>query len=137
MIKSVRSLMLKHKRAILFLVIGGINTAVDYLVFTGVDMFTPIAVEYCQGIGYSAGLISSFILNQTITFKDGEKSKAVPRIARFIMVNAVSLVISMYGIKLLTAFGLNKYVAKAIITLVTMAINYIGYKLFVFRVKER
>ncbi len=137
MIKNVGSLIIKYKRVILFLIIGGINTAVDFLIFTAAEQFTPLAIEYSQACGYVAGLISSYILNQSITFRDAEKSNTLPKIARFIIVNAVSLGVSMYGIKMLTMLGLNKYVAKVIITFVTMAINYIGYKLFVFRVKER
>ncbi len=137
MIKNIGSLIVRYKRVILFLIIGGINTAVDYLVFTAAELATPLPIEYSQACGYIAGIISSFILNQAFTFRDAEKSNSVIKIVRFILVNAVSLGVSMYGIKLLTLLGLNKYVAKTIITVVTMAINYIGYKLFVFRVKER
>ena len=137
MIKNMGSLIIRYKRVLLFLVIGGINTAVDFLVFTAADQFMALAVEYNQACGYIAGLISSYILNQAFTFRDAEKTGSVLKIARFLIVNAVSLGISMYGIKLLTLMGLNRYFAKVIITIVTMAINYIGYKLFVFRVKER
>ncbi len=136
-IKNVRSLIIKYKRVILFLIIGGINTAVDFLVFTAADQFTSLAVEYSQACGYVAGLVSSYVLNQAVTFRDAKKGDYFLKILRFITVNAVSLGVSMYGIKLLTLLGLNKYAAKVIITVVTMAINYIGYKLFVFRIKER
>lgn len=137
MIKNIGSLLIKYKRVILFLVIGGINTAVDFLVFTAAGYLTPLAVEYCQACGYCAGLISSYILNQTFTFRDAEKGGTSMKIIRFVAVNAVSLGVSMYGIRLFISLGLHKYVAKAIITVVTMVINYIGYKLFVFKIKEK
>ena len=83
-----------------------------------------------------AGLICSFILNHSITFKDAEKGNTFYVITRFIIVNAVSLLVGMYGIRQLTLY-VDRYSAKILITFVTMAINYIGYKLFVFRIKEK
>lgn len=137
MSERIKNVFLKYKRLIIFVIIGGINTAVDFLVFTALSGTTHLAAEFCQAGGYTAGIVSSYILNQTITFKDSEKGNTITKISRFIVVNAISLSVSMYGIKLLVAAQLNRYVAKIIITFVTMAINYIGYKLFVFKVKER
>jgi putative flippase GtrA len=134
---NIKTALLKYKRVIIFAVIGGINTAVDFIVFTALSGLTPLKVEFCQAFGYTAGIVCSYILNQRITFKDAEKGNTLNKILRFIVVNAVSLAVGMYGIKLLVAMSMNRYIAKVIITLVTMAVNYVGYKLFVFRVKER
>jgi len=137
MTQAIRAIFIKYRRLIAFAFIGGINTAVDFLVFKAAGAFTPLAVEYCQAAGYTAGIICSFILNHTVTFRDSEKGKTTFKIVRFLIVNAVSLCVSMYGIKLLVASGMIKDIAKIIIIGVTMVINYIGYKLFVFRIKER
>lgn len=134
---AIRALVIKYRRFIIFAVIGGINTGVDFLVFKAAGAFTALAVEYCQAAGYTAGIICSFILNQTFTFRDSEKGKTSFKIVRFLIVNAASLGISMYGIKLLVGSGLNENIAKIIIIGVTMIINYIGYKLFVFRVRAK
>jgi len=137
MTEAIRALFIKYRRFIIFAVIGGINTGVDFLVFKAAGTLTALAVEYCQAAGYTAGIICSFILNQTITFRDSEKGGTTFKIARFLIVNAVSLGVSMYGIKLLVGSELNENIAKIIIIGVTMIINYIGYKLFVFRIRAK
>ncbi len=132
----IRTMFLKYRRVILFSVIGGINTAADFLVFTALSRATPLKAEYCQALGYSAGIVCSFLLNQGFTFRDAEKGNTLGKVLRFLIVNALSLGAGMYGIKLLVASQVNRYLAKIVVTFLTMAINYIGYKLFVFRLKE-
>ncbi len=132
----IKTMFLKYKRVILFAIIGGINTAADFLTFTALSRATLLRAEYCQALGYSAGIVCSFLLNQGVTFRDAEKGNPLGKILRFLVVNAVSLGVGMYGIKLLVASQMNRYLAKIIVTFLTMAINYIGYKLFVFRLKE-
>jgi len=137
MTDSIKTLIKKYRRFIVFALIGGINTAVDFLVFKLAGIFTPLAVEYCQALGYTAGIICSFTLNKNVTFRDSEKGKTPFKFLRFIIVNLVSLGVSMYGIKLLVAAGINENISKVIILGVTTLINYLGYKVFVFRVRER
>lgn len=136
MTELIRALIKKYKRFIIFALIGVINTGVDFLVFKAAGALTSLAVEYCQAVGYTAGIICSFILNQSFTFRDSEKGNTAFKVARFLIVNAVTLGVSMYGIKLLVGSGINENIAKVIIIGLTMILNYIGYKLFVFRVKE-
>ena len=137
MTDSIKELIKKYRRFIVFALIGGINTAVDFLVFKLAGAITPLAVEYCQALGYTAGIVCSFMLNKNITFRDSEKGKTPFKFLRFIIVNLVSLGVSMHGIKFLVASGMGENIAKVIILCVTMLINYIGYKIFVFRIKER
>jgi putative flippase GtrA len=136
MTERAKFFLVKYKRVILYVIIGGINTAVDFMVFIAISRFTPLRVELCQAIGYTSGLICSFMLNRTFTFKDSEKGNTLYKIFRFIFVNAISLTVGMYGIGYIAQY-VNKYIAKVLITFVTMTINYIGYKLFVFKIKER
>lgn len=136
MTERAKYILVRYRRLILFVIIGGINTGVDFMIFIALSRLTPLRVEYCQALGYTSGLVCSFILNRSFTFKDAEKGNSAYRIVRFIFVNALSLAVGSYGIGLLAKL-MNKYVAKVLITFVTMAINYIGYKLFVFKIKEK
>lgn len=136
MTERAKNILIKYRRLILFVIIGGINTGVDFMVFIALSRLTPMRVEYCQALGYLSGLICSFMLNRTYTFKDAEKGNTANKVVRFIFVNAVSLAVGSFGIGQIAKY-MNKYIAKVIITFVTMAINYIGYKLFVFKIKEK
>jgi putative flippase GtrA len=137
MIVKFKELFIKYKRIIIFAVVGGINTLVDVGVFTAFKELTGIPSWYCQALGYTAGVICSFVINQKVTFRDGEKGNLFYKLLRFVVINTISLGISVFGMKLMVSGGMNDYIAKAIITVVTMVINYIGYKTFVFRVKGR
>lgn len=132
----LRKLFLKCKRFILFALVGGINTAVDYGVFTLISLLHAPA-WLGQAAGYTAGTVCSFLLNRKITFRDGE-GKILRQALVFVLVNLASLGVSSALMALLTnAFSLNRYIAKIFVTVLTMLMNYFGYKLLVFKIKEK
>lgn len=126
----------KHRSFIAFAIIGGVNTLVDFLVFTAFYELSGLPIDICHAFGYCAGIISSFILNRNFTFRNtGKKSGAKPvleQIIRFLAVNGISGITGMVLIKWLYRMGVYEYLAKALVTGVTMILNYVGYKLFVF-----
>ena len=127
----------KYRRVITFCAVGAVNTGVDFLVFTLTVTLFAAPAEIGQAAGYTAGLINSFIFNKTLTFKQGATGRAWSQILRFAAVNAVTLGVSVGLISLLTrSAGLNEFLAKIVVTVLVMGINYFGYKLLVFRVKE-
>jgi len=133
---GIKSLFIKYKRIIIYAVVGCINTLVDMAVYYLLVILTAIPLGGAQAIGYSCGVLCSFILNRTVTFKDRDGGKLYVQIFRFLIVNGVSLLVSVYGIQLLTALFDSKYWAKPVVTIVTMLINYIGYNLIVFNKKK-
>lgn len=134
---KIKTIVQKYRRFVLYALVGGINTGIDFFVFTLLHMTTSLSEGYCQAISYTAGVVSSFLLNQNVTFKDGKETRVIHQVIRFICVNAVSMLVGVGGIRALVATGLNPYVAKLIITMTVAGINYFGYKLLVFRVQEK
>ncbi len=118
-----------------FCLVGGINTMVDmgifsliyYVVLSGnPDLFyIPFA------IGYLCGVVCSFILNKIFTFRDEGNTKT--QWAPFLIVNLISLGAGQGGMALLGLVGITGILAKIITVPVTLAINYVGSKLFVFK----
>ena len=131
----LKELFLKCKRLILFCFTGCINTLVDFCAFTFAAELLHLSAALSQAIGYAVGLVCSFVLNKNLTFRDGHGA-AGRQALLFIVVNAVSLGVSSLLISLLTAASLNKYLAKIIVTLVSMCINYFGYKHLVFQIRN-
>lgn len=126
----------KHLRFINFALVGGINAAVDFAVYTAL-MFAGRRPGLCQAVGYCAGVLSSFILNRGVTFRRGTTTTLGRQIPSFLAVNAVSLIVSTLLVELLSGqLGFNGIVAKLPVLAVTSLINYFGYKLLVFVVKE-
>lgn len=124
----------KYSFFIRFAMVGALNTLVDFSVFSLLTGVLGMHHSVSQVISYSSGIINSFILNKVWTFqnKTGKKKTAV-QFTQFIMVNAVSLGASLISLDLLLdTFMMNKYMAKTLVTVLAQAINFSGYKLWVF-----
>lgn len=122
-------------QAVKFGLVGVINTLVDYGVYT-LLLFIPFFKEnyvLAQVLGYSAGLINSLVLNKRWTFSQREPMTK-GQLASFLLVNLVALAVST-GILVLTQenLQLNRYAGKIIATVGSMAVNFLGNKLLVFR----
>lgn len=136
----METLLKKHAEKIRFMIIGGINTAIDFgilffLTFLGVDKI--VANFFSTGVA----LIFSFFANKSFTFqhKEGNAKK------QFILF----LVITLFGLWViqpiiiwastttlattLTNEALNLFVAKLIATVASLIWNYILYSRIVFK----
>lgn len=122
-----------HRRPATFAVVGVINTAVDFCVFSIVYAAFPVSAAAAQMAGYTAGLICSFLLNKYVTFKNNAKD--FRQVLLFLLCNGIALVVSMAAIHLLhDVLGIEGHVAKIfMVTPLTMIMNYFGYKHVVFR----
>ncbi len=128
----------KYMRILKFGMVGCINTAVDFLIFTALNEFVGLMPATAQGFSYVGGIMCSFILNRAFTFKDTENKNVAgesTRFVKFLVVNGISFAASIGLMSALTLGGLNEYIAKLFVTGVTMVINYLGYKFLVFNVR--
>ena len=136
MMISAKELFRSKQRIIIFGIIGGMNTLVDYTMYSIFLTVSSWGLGTCQTIGYVAGVINSFIMNRWITFRDGSATRIEIQVPRFVLVNIFTLVISILCLKLfVNTLGLNPYLAKIPVTIAVMILNYFGYKKYVFRVK--
>lgn len=128
-----KEFLIKYKKIIIYYIIGIVNTLVDFAVYSAVLFFTKMPVP-SQAAGYSIGVLCSFYLNRGITFRAEKGGSPLLQFLRFMLVNLVSLGISLGSIYLLTdCLGINGYLAKVPISLITSLINYFGYKILVFK----
>ena len=117
-----------------FSMVGVMNTAVDFLMFTLCQSVFGIGYSVSQIIGYSFGVINSYILNKKFTFEDRKVSKKTfQELLQFVIVNAVSLCVTIIAMNVLIV-SLNRgvYLSKILVTLLAQITNYLGYKLWVF-----
>jgi len=117
-----------------FAVVGCSNTAVDFIVFTILRAIFNVNYLYCQVAAFIAGIMNSFILNKTWTFESKtSRFESSRQLGKFVFINLVSLAVSLLGLQLLSGqMHMNVYVAKVAVTVVTQAINYSGYRWWVF-----
>jgi len=133
--QGILSLIARYKRPLLYIIVGGINTGVDFVAFQLLYFFTPLAGAVCQGISYTLGVTCSFILNRKLTFRDHVQAAITRQAGKFLLVNLASLLVSVAGMHLLIQAGMSAPVAKIAITGVTAVMNYFGYKWFVFGIR--
>ena len=102
-----------------FGLVGVLNTLVDFLVY--------------QLLVY-LGLLNSYFFNSRWTFGKGKRYTKREFVA-FVAVNLVSLSISVVLLRLCYGtLGIeSNLIAKGVVTVVVMVINFIGNKLFVFK----
>jgi len=116
-----------------FGLVGVLNTAVDFGVFTLLTMLFSMDSIISHIISYTCGMINSYFLNKYWTFRIqgiGKKAEFI----KFIFVNLLSLGMSSLVLNsLMTQAGLTMYLAKIGAILCSMAVNFAGSKLVVFR----
>lgn len=123
--------MKKWLSLIKFALVGVVNTLIDFIIYA---LLTHVNLNYitAQCISYSAGVLNSYMMNRSWTFNQkGKGSKH--EFFTFIGVNLITLVMTTF---LLTVFynwlGLSLIVSKLLVTGMSVGINYIGTKTFVF-----
>lgn len=115
-----------------FLLVGVFNTALGYAVIFSCMYLLALSAVLSNVIGYSAGLIFSYTLNRTVTFKNISKSKT--DIFRFLLVFLVAYFVNLFVLLfLIRVTGFNEGVAQVLAGLVYVMVSFLLNKYYVFR----
>jgi len=119
-----------------YALVGALNTGVDFAVFCALVYGFGAPSVGAQAASYLAGVVNSYLLNRYWTFQVKGKQSAA-EMARFIAVNVASFAAATAVLLGLEYGGLESAAAKAISVGVSLAVNYTGYRLWVFSGKQR
>ncbi|MBR5559056.1 MAG: GtrA family protein [Oscillospiraceae bacterium] len=119
-------------KAAKFALVGVANTLIDYGVFALLAQVLGVNVYLSQVVGYSCGILNSYIFNRSWTFRSQSRFFS-PTLVRFLVLNLSMLALSTGLLALFLQFGLSKLVAKACTVVVTMAVGFVVNRLWVFR----
>lgn len=137
MIKWISGLYHRFYKVFWFGVTGVMNTALDYGIYVLLLATTKLPIEVCHACGYVAGIVCSFLMNRTVTFR-AKGGDGVGQASRFLICNAAALVISTIMINQLNKYlNVSEYLIRIPVTVITAVINYFLYNFFVFRKKEK
>ena len=136
----MRELAKKHAEKIRFALIGGINTAIDFVIlFILVGLGVPTLISNI--LSTSSALTFSFFANKKFTFKATNKITRA-QVLQFLGITLVGLwviqPVIIFVVKfLMSSLNLNTFVVlfigKLLATVVTLIWNYLLYKNFVFK----
>lgn len=121
---------------ITFALVGMMNTLIDWGVFWLTYSLVGMHYLVAQTIAYSCGMINSYVLNKSWTFK--VKNKANPaETGKFLVVNLVCLCLSYVLLYGWNAFvGEYMFIGKVAVTAILMVLNYLLNKQWVFKTRE-
>lgn len=135
----------KYKEQIMYLIVGGGTTAIDWIVFTllvfllpdlsGLPFFEqfPNAIEYT--VSWVAAVLFAYWASKYFVFESAKKEGSV-QFFKFVASRLLTLILSLAGDFVLTGLlKMNEFLAKLIISVLVVIINYITSKLFVFNKK--
>lgn len=116
-----------------FGIVGVANTLIDFGVFMLLHGKIGLAYPVSQVISYSCGMTNSYLWNKFWTFQS-KKRVSLGEVAKFVLVNLASLGVALALLALFRgkrAWGAAE--SKALATLGSLLVNFLGNKLWVFR----
>lgn len=115
-----------------FCIVGGINTAITFIVFYTFSELFGVNYLLSSSFGYAAGVINSYTLNKKWTFRDRDKN-IIPQFVKFTALNLISLGINIFIMYMcVDNLSLPKMFSQLIATGFTTIFNYAGSRLFIF-----
>ena len=124
----------KFKPIMRFGCVGGLNTIVDFGVFTLINSLFGVNYVVSQILSYSSGTLNSYFLNKLWTFDDTKTNKKTTKeVVQFIVVNSASLGVSLISLSILmNGSSMNSFFAKIISMVLAQVVNFLGYRFWVF-----
>ncbi|MBN2738667.1 MAG: GtrA family protein [Spirochaetales bacterium] len=137
--------------------VGILNTLITYIIFNVLHYAFGLSFFWAETIGYSAGLINSFVLNKIWTFGQSRHFRFTETL-KFMIVSLAAwggtiIILGIFGQEglylptavakqlhrdslIIHGLGLPFWFAKAIAYLYSVPLNYFGFKLWVFPEKK-
>ena len=138
----INKLLSKYKEPISYLFFGGLTTLVNWIVYTISLEFFSVKVEIANVIAWIVAVIFAYITNKLFVFQSkGLNFKStLKEIGLFFASRITSGLVEIFGFPFLYYLGLNQsflgidgFVAKILISIIVIILNYIFSKLIVFR----
>ena len=120
------------KKLVKFGLTGVGNTLVDMAVSSLLLLALGANVYLSKAIGYCAGMLNSYLINRSWTFHSAQRFFS-GQLLRFVFSNLVTLGLSMLLIGVFARVGLADLFAMLLSTCVTLAVNFLFSRLWVFR----
>ena len=115
-----------------FLVVGGINTVVGYMLYA-IGVIAGLAPEIALIIATSIGVIFNYLTTGALVFN----YRSIDRLLPFVLVYGVVYVLNVVALRLLIGVGVGPLVAQALLVPVAATLSFLSFRKFIFvRPKE-
>ena len=133
----------KYKEQILYITFGAITTLVNWIFYTIFLQFFNLAVS--NMIAWFITVVFAFLVNKVYVFKRGYTTfvETLKELVLFLGARAFSGLFEIFGLPILVYAGLNQTIygiegamAKIIISVVVIVLNYFFSKFIIFKKKQ-
>lgn len=135
---KIKALYEKHKEIILYIIFGGLTTVINYVIyfimtFVGIDIYTSNTVAWIGAV------LFAYLTNRKMVFNSqaNNKKSIIKELIAFYGARVFSFIVETILLYIMVDFILmNEYIAKLILQILVIVLNYIFSKFFVFRKKK-
>ena len=139
MIEKIKSVFAKHRELILYVIFGGLTTAVDWCI-SFLLYAASVNVHVADVIAWCAAVLFAFVTNRALVFQSSE-TRAIG-VLRELFTFAGGRVFTLLLQELIVLvfydlMGWNAYAVKIMAAVLVIVLNYFISKLLVFRKKKK
>lgn len=165
--EKIKGLFLKYKEIIMYVIFGVLTTLVNWVVYTilikifgsaaesDTILFTLLGRDITMSIFYIfianfvawvAGVVFAFVTNKIWVFesKSWKFSLVMKELWLFVAARLITGVLEWFGVPALVAAGMNQplfgvdgFLAKIVVSVIVVILNYVFSKLIIFRNKDK
>ena len=134
----------EHREAVLYLFFGGLTTLVSWLTYT-LFVWVGLEINASNIASWFCAVVFAFVVNKWFVFesKSLEKIGVIKELGMFFGARIFTGVLSWIIFPVLVMFGLGMtvlgtegLVAKIIVTVIEVALNWVFSKYYIFKKKE-
>lgn len=142
MIERIKKCCKKYREQLCYIFFGGLTTVVNWVVYTGVLLCFSLSIEFSNIIAWVVAVLFAYFTNKMYVFKSKQESinAIVKEFILFIGSRIATGIVEIVGVPLLyylglsqAVFGVEGFLAKIIISIFIIFLNYIFSKIVVFK----
>jgi putative flippase GtrA len=114
-----------------YLAVGAVSFAVDEGMLVGLANGAHVRVPVAATVAFLTGLMVNFTGQRTFTFPHGQRGAAV-HIARYLVIVAINLVVTVGVVTALAAVGVPAWAGKAMVVAALAGFNLWVYRRWVY-----
>ena len=138
MVEKVRTLLVKYREVLVYLIFGGLTTVVNWVVYLPLHYWLGFSASVSNVIAWVAAVIFAFLTNKPFVFRsyDWSAKTVVRELGGFVGCRIGSGLLDTAILAVtVDMLGWNGIVWKAIASALVIILNYFASKLLVFRKK--
>ena len=135
-VSFVKSMYTRFREQFWYLVVGGMTTAVDFVVYYLLSAVTALHYLVIYWIAWAVSVLFAFFPNRNLVFRNHGKTGIVRQFGEFVSSRVATLLIGEGLLFLLVGIcHLPDGWMKPVVQVLIVILNYVFSKLFVFRQK--